>query len=210
MSIVAKSESHDKFKVTSTSVPYLAALVSVVEEVRTRCPVKHRSVLISSSASPTSTLSTTSTSHPHHPSLSLIPQSHSSTSIADFASSAIATGLTSNAVLPNATINTNFLTIQQSIYHRRPKLWDSSYLDRTRRIGGVIGLSGTRFLTVPSHARHWHSFDIEHAVPRILPKPASTLVQLQQVKQVVPTISVTPQTAPETQPTTQVKQKRKR
>jgi hypothetical protein len=65
-------------------------------------------------------------------------------------------------------------------------------------------MSGARLLSVQQHARHWHSFDIEHAVPRILIKPASTLVQLQQVKQVVPTIAVTPQTAPETQQTSQV------
>lgn len=33
LGIVAKSEKRDKFQVTQTSVPYLAALVSVSEEV---------------------------------------------------------------------------------------------------------------------------------------------------------------------------------
>ena len=65
-------------------------------------------------------------------------------------------------------------------------------------------MSGARLLAAPPHARHWHSFDIEHAVPRILTKPASTLVQLQQVKQVVPAIAVTPQIIPVTQQTSQV------
>lgn len=201
LSIVAKSESHDKFKVTSTSVPYLAALVSVVEEVRTRCPVKHRSVLISSSSSSSSSSSTPA---PAHPSLSPIPQSHSSTSIADFANAAVAAAVSSNSVLTNPALNSNFLSIQQSVYNRRQKLWEPSYLDKTRKTGAVYGMSGTRLLSVPTHARHWHSFDIEHAVPRILSKPASTLVQLQQTKQVVPTIAVTPQTVPETQTGSQV------
>ena len=39
--IVAKSEKRDKFQVTQTSVPYLAALVSVSEEVRCRCHLKY-------------------------------------------------------------------------------------------------------------------------------------------------------------------------
>ncbi|CAF0965702.1 unnamed protein product [Rotaria sordida] len=165
LSIVAKSESHDKFKITSTSVPYLAALVSVVEEVRTRCPIKHRSIIISSTTNSNSTnilpfhYSSISTIHP----LSYLSQSYSTTSIADFA------GLGDNS--------------------------SSSIL---------LTVSGARLLTVPSHVRHWHSFDIEHAVPRILTKPTSTLVQLQQVKQVVPTIAVTQQTSSETQQTSQI------
>ncbi len=182
LSIVSKSESHDKFKVTPTTVPYLAALVSVVEEVRTRCPVKHRPVVPSSAATnpPSSTVV--------HP-LSQLPQSHSTTSIADFA---------------NAATNNNLLNVQQNLVPRRQKSWDASYTEKTRKVSGVLTASGTRLLSIPPHARHWHSFDIEHAVPRILAKPASTLVQLQQVKQVVPTIAVTPQTVPETQQTSLV------
>lgn len=41
LNIVAKSEKRDKFQVTATSVPYLAALVSVSEEVRCRCHLKY-------------------------------------------------------------------------------------------------------------------------------------------------------------------------
>ncbi|CAF4105521.1 unnamed protein product [Rotaria sordida] len=203
LSIVAKSESHDKFKVTPTSIPYLAALISVVEEVRTRCPVKHRPVIISSTANSNSTnilplnYSSISTIH----SLSHLPQSYSTTSIADLSGTSSSSP---SYVLTNQTINSTLLNVQQSLYSRRQKSWDTSYIDRTRRIGGLLNVSGTRLLTVPSHVRHWHSFDIEHAVPRILTKPASTLVQLQQVKQVVPTISVTPQTTPETQQTPQI------
>ncbi|XP_013381612.1 neurofibromin-like [Lingula anatina] len=40
--IVAKPTKRDKFEVTPESVPYLAALVSVSEEVRSRCHMKHR------------------------------------------------------------------------------------------------------------------------------------------------------------------------
>ncbi len=159
----------------------------MVEEVRTRCPVKHRSVLVSSTinSNPTNLSSTSTAVHP----LSQIPQSHSTTSIADFL---------------NTGVNSTLLNVQHNFFPRRQKSWDASYTDKTRKISGVLTTttSGTRLLTVPTHARHWHSFDIEHAVPRILTKPASTLVQLQQVKQVVPTIAVTPQTVPETQETT--------
>merc|ERR550532_1072350 len=42
LTIVAKSSGRDKFEVTPQSVPYLAALVSVSEEVRSRCHLKHR------------------------------------------------------------------------------------------------------------------------------------------------------------------------
>ncbi|CAF3892897.1 unnamed protein product, partial [Adineta steineri] len=206
LSIVAKSESHDKFKVTSTSIPYLAALVSVVEEVRSRCPVKNRPVIVPSTTNSNSTnispsnYPSTSSIHPS----SQIPQSHSSTSIADF--NVINTNTSSNSsasVLTNPSTNSLLLTVHQGIFPRRQKSWDASYADKTRKVGGLLTASGTRLLSVPSHARHWHSFDIEHAVPRILTKPASTLVQLQQVKQVVPTIAVTQQTAPETQQTSQ-------
>ena len=164
LSIVAKSESHDKFKVTSTSAAYLAALVSVVEEVRTRCPVKNRSSNINAAAS--------TTARP-------LPQSHSSTSIAD-----------ANSL---------------SVFTRRLKSWDPSYLEKTRKVGPLSGIGHSRLLSIPPHARHFQSVDIENAIPRILTKPASTLVQLQQVKQsVIPTIAVTPQILPESQQIEQV------
>ncbi|EFN88549.1 Neurofibromin [Harpegnathos saltator] len=41
LAIVAKPSKRDKFEVTPVSVPYLAALVSVSEEVRTRCHIRH-------------------------------------------------------------------------------------------------------------------------------------------------------------------------
>ena len=189
LSIVAKSESHDKFKVTPTSVPYLAALVSFVEEVRTRCPVRHRTTTASSTTNSNSTstlplnFSSTSTTHP----LSPLPQSHSSTSITDFA---------------NLATNSTLLNIRQTIFARRQKSWDASCIDRTtRKVSGVLNMSEARLLAVTSHSRHWHSFDIEHALPRLLTKPTSTLVQLQQVNQAAPLISVTLQTTPETQQT---------
>lgn len=187
MSIVAKSQSHDKFKVTPTTIPYLAALVSVVEEVRTRCPVKHRPIVGSSTTNPSSTNLPSTSTNIH--SYSQLSQSHSTTSIADFL---------------NPGANPSLLNLQQNIFPRRQKSWDASYIDRTRKLPGLLhATSGTRLLSIPPHARHWHSFDIEHAVPRILTKPASTLVQLQQVRQVVPIIAVTPQTVPETQQTSQ-------
>ncbi|KAL1471829.1 hypothetical protein MTO96_039693, partial [Rhipicephalus appendiculatus] len=42
LGIVAKPHKRDKFEVTPESVAYLAALVSVSEEVRSRCHLKHR------------------------------------------------------------------------------------------------------------------------------------------------------------------------
>ncbi|KAF6216642.1 hypothetical protein GE061_000988 [Apolygus lucorum] len=41
LTIIAKPHKRDKFEVTAESVAYLAALVSVSEEVRSRCHVKH-------------------------------------------------------------------------------------------------------------------------------------------------------------------------
>ena len=191
LSIVTKSESHDKFKVTPTSVPYLAALVSVVEEVRSRCPVKHRPVIPSSTSSSSSTPSATATPNIPtsnvHP-LSQMPQSQSTTSISEFASNCASSGL---------------LNVQQHMLPRRQKSWDASYNDKNRKLPNLLTSNGTRLFSVPVHSRHWHLFDIEHAVPRILSKPASTLVQLQQSKQTVPTIAVTPQTVPESQQTSQ-------
>ena len=178
LSTVAKSESHDKFKVTSTSVPYLAALVSVVEEIRTRCPVKNRSNLISTGTSTNNPPSSTNAN-----ALSHLPQSHSSTSIADIA-------------------GTTALNVPQGVFARRLKSWDLSYMDKTRKVGAISTINSSRLLSIPPHSRYYQSIDIENAIPRILTKPASTLVQLQQVKQSVPTISVTPQILLETQQTT--------
>ncbi|XP_035826282.1 neurofibromin-like, partial [Aplysia californica] len=42
LSITVKPTNRDKFEVTSQTVAYLAALVSVSEEVRSRCHLKHR------------------------------------------------------------------------------------------------------------------------------------------------------------------------
>ncbi|CAF4190057.1 unnamed protein product [Rotaria magnacalcarata] len=183
LSITAKSESHDKFKVTPTSIPYLAALVSVVEEVRTRCPIKNRSNIFPTTTNSTNIPSSHYSTSAVNP-LSHLPQSHSSTSIVDIA------GSTS-------------LNVQQGIFTRRLKSWDSSYLDKTRKISGVSTINTSRLLSIPPHARYYQSIDIENAIPRILTKPASTLVQLQQVKQSVPAIAVTPQILPETQQTSE-------
>jgi hypothetical protein len=184
LSIVAKSESHDKFKVTPTSIPYLAALVSVVEEIRTRCPVKNRSNFIPPATTTTNPSNVPSSSNVN--TLSHLSQSHSSTSIADIA------GSTS-------------LNVQQGVFARRLKSWDLSYLDKTRKVGAASTINTSRLLSIPPYARYYQSMDIENAMPRILTKPASTLVQLPQVKQSVPTIAVTPQILPETQQSTQVK-----
>jgi len=186
LSIVAKSESHDKFKVTPTSIPYLAALVSVVEEVRTRCPVKNRSNIISTT--PTTTANTNNIPSSNVNPISHLPQSHSSTSIADIA----AAGSTS-------------LNVQQGNFTRRLKSWDPSYLDKTRKIGAVSTMNTSRLSSILPHARYYLPMHIENAISRILIKPASTLVQLQQTKQAVPAIAVTPQILPEAQQTPQVK-----
>ncbi len=62
LSIVAKAEKRDKFQVTQTSAPYLAALVSVSEEVRCRCHLRYQnkfSVANTASSNTTNTSSTT-------------------------------------------------------------------------------------------------------------------------------------------------------
>ena len=70
-------------------------------------------------------------------------------------------------------------------------------------MGTVSGIGHSRLLSIPPYARHFQSLDIENAIPRILTKPASTLVQLQLVKQsVIPTIAVTPQILPKNQQVT--------
>ena len=125
LSIGDKSESHDKFQVTSTSAAYLAAFLTVPEEVRTPCPVKNRSTV---SAAPPATTNP-------------LPQSHSSTSIAD----------------------SNSLSVQQGVFTRRWKSWDPSYLKKTRKVGTVFGIGHSRLLSIPSHARHFHSLDIENS-----------------------------------------------
>jgi neurofibromin 1 len=51
LGIVAKAEKRDKFQVTSTSAPYLAALVSVSEEVRCRCHLRFQTYNSTSAAS---------------------------------------------------------------------------------------------------------------------------------------------------------------
>ncbi len=159
-------------------------MVSVVEEVRTRCPVKNRSNIISTT--PTTTNTNNIPSSNVNP-ISHLPQSHSSTSIADIP----AAGSTS-------------LNVQQGNFTRRLKPWDPSYLDKTRKIGGVSTMNSSRLSSILPHARYY-PMDIENAIPRILIKPASTLVQLQQTKQAVPAIAVTPQILPEAQQTPQVK-----
>ena len=42
LGIVAKPQGRDKFEVTPQNVAYLSALLSVSEEVRSRCHVKHQ------------------------------------------------------------------------------------------------------------------------------------------------------------------------
>jgi len=52
LSIIAKPHQRDKFEVTPNNVAYLAALVSVSEEVRLRCHVKHQFGDMNSAADP--------------------------------------------------------------------------------------------------------------------------------------------------------------
>ena len=77
-------------------------------------------------------------------------------------------------------------------------------MDKSRKVGAISTINSARLVSIPPHARYYQSVDIENAIPRILTKPASTLVQLQQVKQSVPAISVAPQILLETQQTTPV------
>ncbi|CAF1509483.1 unnamed protein product [Adineta steineri] len=188
LSIVAKSESHDKFKVTPTSIPYLAALVSVVEEVRTRCPVKNRSNIIPTPTSTNTNNITLSSSSNMNP-ISHIPQSNSSTSFND---------------IMNSTGSTP-LNIQQAAFNRRLKPWDSSYMDKTKKVGGSVStMNNSRLLGILPHARYYQPSDIDNVIPRIVPKPPSTHMKLQETKQSIPTITVAPHILPDTQQTSQV------
>ncbi|XP_021368387.1 neurofibromin-like isoform X2 [Mizuhopecten yessoensis] len=54
LSITVKSTNRDKFEVTPQTVPYLAALVFVSEEVRSRCHLKHRTSQYMMTESPSS------------------------------------------------------------------------------------------------------------------------------------------------------------
>ncbi|XP_011426816.1 neurofibromin isoform X4 [Magallana gigas] len=54
LSITVKPTNRDKFEVTPQTVPYLAALVSVSEEVRSRCHLKHRTSQYMMKESPSS------------------------------------------------------------------------------------------------------------------------------------------------------------
>ncbi|KAL3856417.1 hypothetical protein ACJMK2_011181 [Sinanodonta woodiana] len=54
LSITVKPLNRDKFEVTPQTVPYLAALVSVSEEVRSRCHLKHRTSQFMMTESPSS------------------------------------------------------------------------------------------------------------------------------------------------------------
>ncbi|CAF1066938.1 unnamed protein product [Adineta ricciae] len=169
---------------------------NVVEEIRTRCPIKSRSQII-----PTSTATAPSNTNNIPPaytsSPSQIPQSPSSASIVDIAA-------TVPAILPPPPppLPSN-VPVQPGTFNRRLKSWDPSYLDKTRKVSGVSAINNSRLLPIPSHAKYYQTIDIENAIPRILTKPASTLPRSQQVKQSGPNMAVTPQILPETQQTPQ-------
>lgn len=63
LGIVAKCEKRDKFQVTVTSAPYLAALVSVSEEVRCRCHLRYHHNENTFVVSTTSTSNSTNTNN---------------------------------------------------------------------------------------------------------------------------------------------------
>ncbi len=68
LGIVAKSDKQDKFHVTLTTVPYLAALVSVSEEVRCRCHLKYHTNHLASTTNLPSTNASTGSMLTHSPS----------------------------------------------------------------------------------------------------------------------------------------------
>ncbi|RUS73016.1 hypothetical protein EGW08_019222, partial [Elysia chlorotica] len=71
LSITVKPTNRDKFEVTVQTVPYLAALVSVSEEVRSRCHLKHRTPNYLSDSPSSESVSSDMTSHGPSPSPSL-------------------------------------------------------------------------------------------------------------------------------------------
>ncbi|KAK3767382.1 hypothetical protein RRG08_049749 [Elysia crispata] len=71
LSITVKPTNRDKFEVTVQTVPYLAALVSVSEEVRSRCHLKHRTPNYLSDSPSSESVSSDLTSHGPSPSPSL-------------------------------------------------------------------------------------------------------------------------------------------
>ena len=183
LSIVAKSESHDKFKVTATSVPYLAALVSVVEEVRTRCTIKTRLNVLPATANAsevatnlgTSMLGSSPIGHPFASSL----QSQFDASVDD-------------------NTGPNVILVQAGPRTLKPS--DPLHINRTRNMAGMS--------TSPSIApydRYSQWMDVRNIMRPIVRKPPSRLTYLQPVKSTIP-IVVTPQILLEPQQTLRVRQ----
>ncbi len=116
LGIVAKHEKRDKFQVTQTSIPYLAALISVSEEVRARCHLKYSKHFTHNLLNEESTCKKSNASH--------ITHSTSNTSIFDDVSiNTSSSSIRNNCILPNNSStgnhNLNILASLQQIKRQK-------------------------------------------------------------------------------------------
>lgn len=149
--IIAKPHKRDKFEVTSESAPYLSALVSVSEEVQSRCHLKHRVTrLVSESPSSknfsvepssihhqtvhatSSTQTTGSSTSPKNPPTTPTQQTPSptplpspSTSMASSVTqSTIASSFTMHQLHPQPASNVPVVSNPNTPCNKRQKSWD--------------------------------------------------------------------------------------
>ncbi|CAF1435221.1 unnamed protein product [Rotaria sordida] len=73
-------------------------------------------------------------------------------------------------MITNPTINSTLFNTHQGLFLRRQKSLDASYIDKIRKVSGLLIANDQRLLIILGHAHHWYRFDIEHAVARILTK----------------------------------------
>lgn len=165
LGIIAKPHKRDKFEVTIDSAPYLSALVSVSEEVQSRCHLKHRITrLVSESPSTknfTSDLqqnannTTGSSNSPKNPPTTPTQQTPSptplpspSTSMSSCVSQTtqttiIPTSYTMHQLHPQSSSNASISSHPSTPTNRRQKSWD--ILDQNAISQAKLGKSATAY-----------------------------------------------------------------
>lgn len=188
LGIVAKPHKRDKFEVTVDSAPYLSALVSVSEEVQSRCHLKHRITRLVSESPSTKNFSSdlqqnvTTTTSPKNPPTTPTQQTPSptplpspSTSMSSCVSQStqitiIPSSYTMHQLHPQSP-SASICSHPSTPANRRQKSWD--LLDQNAISQAKLGkVTNSHFqhnlhhsLTQPHKdpAKHWKSLDIEAA-----------------------------------------------
>ncbi|XP_076453075.1 neurofibromin-like isoform X4 [Babylonia areolata] len=204
LAITVKSTNRDKFEVTTETVAYLAALVSVSEEVRSRCHLKHRTAqyIITDSPSSESLGSelTSSTGMYVSPSVSTstFVSSASSATVGSAASSGISPGSNSAGGGPlSAPPGTSLGRRQKSC-----DLLDQTAMTTARQGKNAHLTQSQPHLLQAASPKVWHSFD-SPADPGSQPPATttttstattSTTTTAAAISGVTPTITATPPT----------------